>query len=121
LVEDRRRRDDTMLDFCNRCSKCADACPSRAIPWGGRTEIDGVRRWQINQEDCFTFWCQVGTDCARCMKVCPYSHPDNLMHNGIRWGVKNSALSRGLAVWLDDVFYGKQPQPEKLQDWMGPG
>ena len=119
LVEDERRRDPSMIDFCRVCKKCADVCPSAAIPTEDRAKIDGVRRWQINQEACFTFWCLVGTDCARCMKVCPYSHPDNLLHNGIRWGVRNSALFARVALWLDDVFYGKRPKPADLPGWFG--
>jgi ferredoxin len=120
LVTDERLLDGSVIDFCSRCKKCAAACPSNAIPFSDRREIGGVRRWQINQEACYTFWCHVGTDCARCVKVCPYSHPDNLLHNGVRWGVRRSALFRKLAVTMDDVFYGKQPRAAKLQDWMGP-
>jgi len=79
LLPDERKRDATVIDFCRRCKKCADICPSRAISFDDRKEIDGVMRWQINSEACFTFWCKVGTDCGRCMSVCPYSHPSNAM------------------------------------------
>ncbi len=118
LVPDVRRRDPTMIDFCTHCRKCADACPSNAISHDGRAEIDGVRRWQIDQEACFTYWCSVGTDCARCVAVCPYSHPDTLLHNLVRRGVRNSSLFRRAAVWGDDLLYGKRPPPAKLPDWM---
>jgi len=118
LVADEPRRDDTVIDFCCHCRKCAVVCPSRAISFDDRTEIDGLIRWQINSEACFTFWCQIGTDCARCMKVCPYSHPDNLLHNVVRRGVSNSALFRRLATAMDDLFYGQKPMPAVLPDWM---
>ncbi len=84
--------DYSMIDFCEKCKKCADACPSQAISFDKRKEIDGAKRWQINQEACFTLWCQLGTDCGRCISVCPYSHPDNLLHNIVRSGLKNSSL-----------------------------
>lgn len=119
LMADERRWDRSVIDFCAGCRKCAEACPSGAIPSGDRVEIDGVRRWRINQEACFTFWCQVGTDCARCVKVCPYSHPNNSLHNAVRWGVRRSALFRRLALMGDDLFYGKKPAPARLQSWMG--
>jgi ferredoxin len=118
LVTDERRFDPTMIDFCVHCSKCADACPSDAIPVHGRIEVDGVKRWQIDSEACFTLWCKMGTDCGRCMSVCPYSHPNNLLHNLIRRGVRNSSLFRRLAIWMDDVFYGKPPAPSPLREWM---
>ena len=118
LVPDRRRHDHTVIDFCTHCRKCADVCPSQAIPSGDRVEIDGVKRWQIDSEACFTFWCQVGTDCARCMAVCPYSHPDNLLHNLVRRGVRNSSLFRRAAIWGDDFLYGKRPAPTGLPEWM---
>lgn len=118
LIPDQRRRDPTMLDFCTRCRKCAEACPSRAIPFDNRSEIDGVRRWRINSEACFTFWCTVGTDCARCMRVCPYSHPSNWMHNAVRRAVKNSSRFRDFALRLDDVFYGRLPPSRLPPEWM---
>jgi ferredoxin len=120
LVADERVRDLTMIDFCQRCLKCADACPSKAISFDGRQEIDGVKRWQINSESCFTYWCTVGTDCALCMKVCPYSHPDNFLHNAVRTGIKQSALFREAALKMDDFFYGRTPTPAADQPWLNP-
>jgi len=118
LVTDERGFDYTMIDFCVRCRKCAEVCPSNAISFDDRAIIDGVRRWQIDQEACFTLWCKIGTDCGRCVSVCPYSHPSNPMHNLVRWGVRNSSLFRRLAVRMDDVFYGGKPMPAPLADWM---
>jgi reductive dehalogenase len=118
LIPDERRYDYTMIDFCVRCKKCADACPSKAISFDDRALIDGVRRWQIDQEACYTLWCKIGTDCGRCISVCPFSHPDNLVHNLVRRGVRNSSLFRRAAIWMDDVFYGKQPPPSRLPGWM---
>ncbi|UCC73799.1 MAG: 4Fe-4S dicluster domain-containing protein [Gemmatimonadota bacterium] len=118
LVTDARRFDCTVIDFCARCKKCAEICPSKAIRFGDREEIGGVRRWRIDQEACFTLWCRLGTDCGRCVSVCPYSHPDNLLHNFVRVGVRNSSLFRRLAIWLDDFFYGRRPPSAELPEWM---
>jgi ferredoxin len=120
LVTDERARDLTMIDFCERCLKCADSCPSKAISFEDRLEIDGVQRWQINSEACFTYWCTVGTDCALCMRACPYSHPDNLLHNVVRAGIKGSALFREAALKLDDFFYGRVPVPAPDLPWLNP-
>jgi ferredoxin len=112
--------DDSMLDFCARCSKCADSCPSQAIPFGPRMDEDGLARWKIDSDACFLFWAQVGTDCGRCIAVCPFAHPDNLLHDLVRRGISRSAPFRRAAVVLDDVLYGRTPPPHQLQDWIPP-
>lgn len=118
LIADTPVRDNTVIDFCTHCSKCASVCPSSSIPAGDREEITGTLRWKINQESCFTYWCKVGTDCGRCMAVCPYSHPDNTFHNFIRWGISNNFLFRRLSVWLDDLFYGRIPRQANMPRWI---
>ncbi len=120
LVPDGRRHDPTVIDFCARCLKCADACPSDAISVEPRVDIDGVRRWQIDSEACFTLWSAIGTDCARCMSVCPYSHPRNWMHDLVRWGVRSSGRFRTMAIKGDDILYGRRPAPRPVPEWLGP-
>ncbi len=109
--------DLTMLDFCNRCKKCARVCPANAIPHTPLKKLDGVHRWKINSESCYHFWTIAGTDCGRCVISCPYAHPDNWFHRFIRWGIKNNLVFRAMAVKLDDIFYGKKPKIEALPDW----
>ena len=118
LASDQRTRDYSVLDFCTRCKKCAVGCPSKAISFDDRSEVGGIKRWQINAEECFTYWNTIGTDCGRCVRVCPYSHPDNLLHNVVRFGVRNSSLIRALAVTMDDYLYDKKPPPLDLPAWM---
>ncbi len=119
LVPDRPTQELTTVDFCARCRKCADSCPSRAIPFGGPEEDEyGVLRWKIDAEACFTLWGRLGTDCARCMAVCPYSHPDNALHSMVRWGIRNNGFFRRGAVWMDDLVYGRRPPPKELPVWM---
>jgi len=113
LIVSKYKHDPTVIDFCRKCEKCADICPSKSIPFGVERNIDGVPRWQIHSESCFTYWCIAGTDCGRCVIVCPYSHPDNWFHRFIRFGVRNSFIFRRLAIRLDDLFYGKKPKPRK--------
>lgn len=112
------KSDKTIPDFCRICKKCADVCPSQAIPFDDRKDIEGVKRWQINSEKCFHYWCISGTDCGQCMTVCPYSHPDNLLHNFIRFGVRNSFVFRRFALILDNLFYGRKPLSKPIQKWL---
>ena len=118
LITDSPVHDYSMIDFCIKCKKCADSCPSQAISFEDMKDIDGVKRWQINQEACFSLWCNLGTDCGRCLSVCPFSHPDNLLHNVVRFGIKNSSLFRKAALKLDDAIYGRKPPPAKLPSWL---
>lgn len=117
LAADQPMRDGTIIDFCERCRKCVLNCPAQAIPEGGRAETGGALRWRIDGDACFRYWNVIGTDCARCMAVCPYSHADNVFHNAVRWGVRRSALFRRAAVRLDDVFYGRKPAPAEPPGW----
>ncbi|MCJ7716385.1 MAG: 4Fe-4S dicluster domain-containing protein, partial [Anaerolineales bacterium] len=77
LIPDKVQPDESFIYFCGICKKCADNCPSQSIPHETRKEDNGVLRWKINPESCYNYWTIIGTDCGRCMAVCPFSHPDN--------------------------------------------
>ncbi len=117
LLADQRQPDPAMIDFCRACTKCATNCPSQSIPYGDRLDIEGTSRWKIEAETCFHYWNVTGTDCARCMRVCPYAHPDSTAHNLVRWGISQSAFFRRLAIWADDIFYGKKPASRPAPEW----
>jgi ferredoxin len=121
LLPDQRIPDDSVLDFCTHCQKCAVSCPPWAIPFEDREEIDGVSRWQIKQELCYIYWSHTGTDCGRCVAVCPYSHPDRRLHNFVRWGVRRSRIFRSAATVFDRLFYGTKPPPAPVPPWMNVG
>jgi hypothetical protein len=118
LIPDQRDDDTSVLDFCRICQKCAETCPGQSVPTGDRKEIDGALRWRINADSCFRYWNRVGTDCGRCMAVCPYSHPNNPAHNLVRWAVRRSGAARRAALWMDDVFYGRKPAPRPAPSWI---
>ncbi len=122
LEADARRCDPTVHDFCRLCRKCADVCPSDAIPHGEPGPVDGVHRWRIDQARCYEFWCRVGTDCGRCMQSCPYSHPETWLHRPVRWLIRRSHLARRLSLFADDFLYGRRP-PAKVPSgwWIGRG
>jgi ferredoxin len=120
LIPDSRTDEPSVLDFCQVCKKCADTCPVRAIPSGDRQEIDGALRWRINQDVCYRYWCVTGTDCARCMALCPYSYADSPLHNLVRRAVRRSGAARRAVIWLDRVFYGPAPEPKPAPAWLPP-
>jgi ferredoxin len=68
-------------EFCKTCKKCVNACAADAIsdddepsfkPASRSTSI-GVKKWAVDGEKCYNFWCDNGNDCANCISVCPYN------------------------------------------------
>ena len=102
-----RRRNLGVRAFCARCRKCADNCPPRALSAGSPVDVNGVEKWPTDVERCYRYWRLMGTDCGVCMAVCPFSHPDNALHNAVR---RLARALPGLApafVWADDAVYGR--------------
>ncbi|MFQ6114439.1 MAG: reductive dehalogenase [bacterium] len=106
------------IDFCEGCNKCAENCPSGAIPKGERKVLRGVEKWVVKQEACYTYWRKIGTDCALCMSVCPYSKPNTLVHGAVRFAAKQSRVARRITRWADDLFYGQFPRSNRKPEWM---
>ncbi len=100
-------------DFCQVCLKCAENCPSSAIPTGAKTTVRGVEKWQLNIQSCHRYWRVAGTDCGLCMRVCPFSHPPTFLHNIVRKGIAHSAIARRMSVWGDDLLYGRRVRMAK--------
>lgn len=94
-------------DFCSICRKCADFCPSNAINSQKKQVVNGVEKWQTDQEACYSQWRHFGTDCGICIRVCPYSHPNSPFHNTIRRIIRRNMLARRLAFYLDSFFYSR--------------
>lgn len=116
FVTNKKLKLKSVEQFCYYCKKCAVCCPSQSIMHNKPMVENGSLKWKINSESCFTYWCKVGTDCGRCMAVCPYSHPNTILHRFIRWGIKNNYIFLRLAVYFDDLFYGRKPKSKKLPD-----
>ena len=104
-------------DFCKICKKCAVCCPSNSIPMEDQTEVNGTRRWKLNDETCFDYWGKVGTDCCVCMRVCPWSHSRTFPHKLIVEFIKRNRISRRLFSFMDDIFYGRKPKPKAPPEW----
>ena len=118
LVNKKNNIDTSVLRFCELCKKCAVNCPSQSISFDKANKNGKWGNWKINHEDCFIYWTKAGTDCGRCVSVCPYSHPNNIIHNLIRWLIRRNSLNRWIALKLDDLFYTKKPNVQPLKSWM---
>ena len=110
--------DIAVEEFCENCMKCADTCPSDSIPTTEKTEYNGTLRWKVEAETCSAYWNQVGTDCAICMAICPYSKPDTPLHGVIRWIVNHSWLAPKVFPVMDDLLYGKDWKVKPVPEWL---
>ena len=93
--------------FCEICTKCADACPVKALPFGppevsgsNVSAIRGVLKWTSDAEKCFGFWAKISTDCAICMRVCPFNRNFGKWRHRV-WLKLALSRFRKLALWLD--------------------
>ncbi len=103
-----RGRDFHAASFCRICRKCAENCPTRAIASGAEPTARGFRHWSIAGEKCYGFWKQIGSDCAVCIRSCPYTKPDTLLHRLVRFYISRNPLNQRLALFFDDLFYGRR-------------
>lgn len=97
--------------FCKICKKCALSCPSRSLLIGEKEFDRGVKKWITRQESCYAYWRRVGTDCGICMAHCPYSKPATLFHHLIRKWIAYSRFFPYMALWMDDLIYGRKWKP----------
>ena len=95
-------------EFCSICTRCADACPVKALPYGpptdirpNRSAIRGVIKWTSDAEKCFGYWARLASDCAICMRVCPFNRDYRRRPNRLWLRLALSPLRR-IALWLDD-------------------
>ncbi len=94
-------------EFCDMCTKCADACPPKALPYGppdaepkNQSTIQGVKKWSADCEKCFGYWAAMGTDCAICMRVCPFNRPYDSWRDRLFLMLAHGRF-RKFALWLD--------------------
>ena len=98
--------------FCDICTKCADACPVKALPFGspsvggGTSSIQGVKKWTSDAEKCFSFWAKLSSDCAICMRVCPFNRNFSSWPNRL-WLRLALSPARRVALWLDRYRIGR--------------
>ncbi len=92
--------------YCENCTKCAKACPPKALPFGeptvkaeNQSTLAHVRKWSADCEKCFGYWAKLKTDCAICMRVCPFTHKRSWMDH--LWFALATSRFRQLALWLD--------------------
>lgn len=112
-----------VTEFCDVCDRCAKACPPRALPFGprsfetvDRSNIKGVRKWHADNGKCFGYWTKMKTDCAICMRVCPWNRNYRRRRNRL-WRWLAGGRLRKLALRLADrQKHGARIKPQEWWD-----
>ncbi len=108
-----------VTQYCDICTKCASSCPPKALPFGAPDDkgpnvstIKGVKKWSADCEKCFGYWAAIGTDCAICMRVCPYNYRPGSWQGRVFRKLANSRF-RKLALWWDQKrLHGARVKPK---------
>ena len=106
--------------FCKVCRKCSNNCPVKAIATDealdsppNESSLKGIKKWTVNAEKCFKFWVNMNTDCAICIRVCPYNKDYSKWWNRLAIRLSNS-IFRKLLLKLDNLLgYGKRIKPDE--------
>ena len=94
-------------EMCQICKACSKACPSKAIPdtepspvTFNRSNVSGITKWTIDGEACFSYWARINTDCAVCIRVCPFTRDYTKIGNRAWLKLAGSSL-RKVALKMD--------------------
>ena len=74
-----------VTETCKACRRCAEACEVGAISAAPEPSYEiacpsnnlGIRRWAVNQDECYSFWVRNGATCSTCIAACPYTRRAN--------------------------------------------
>ncbi len=117
--------DAGIMEFCKRCKKCAEACPSESLSFldeptwetQGDWNNPGHKAYFENSVTCLTYWReQAGTNCGICFAVCPFAKKDKAwVHEWVKAGASTAPFLDSFFRSMDDAFgYGTQASAE---DW----
>jgi reductive dehalogenase len=106
--------------FCDVCRRCSQACPVKAVSEDAPTtmrhnesNLRGVRKWSIDAERCFGYWAAQNSDCAICLRVCPYNKDFSKWWLRVGRWLAGTPLRR-LMLWLDVALgYGERMDPKR--------
>jgi epoxyqueuosine reductase len=116
--------DAGIMEFCKRCKKCAEACPSESLSFldeptwetQGGWNNPGHKAYFENSVSCYTYWReQAGTNCGICFAVCPFSKKDKAwIHEWVKAGSSVAPFLDSFFRSMDDAFgYGTQASAEE--------
>jgi reductive dehalogenase len=116
--------DAGIMEFCKRCKKCAEACPSESLSFDdeptwevqGGWNNPGHKAYFENAVTCRAYWREeAGTNCGICFAVCPFAKKDNAwVHEVVKAGSAVAPFMDSFFRSMDDAFgYGTQASAEE--------
>jgi len=115
-----------LAEYCKSCTKCADACPARALSFDREPSYNtrgvwnnpGHKTWYEDSYKCFQYWQKSGTACAVCLASCPYSKGDRAWIRDAAMATASitPAADGALRVLNDAASRGK---PRDVEEWWG--
>ena len=79
--------------------------------------MKGVRKWSANCEACFGYWAKIKTDCAICMRVCPFNRRYDSVRDRLWYALATSRWRR-LARWWE-ARQGRRKRLRPAEWWAG--
>ena len=116
--------DAGIMEFCKRCKKCAEACPSESLSFDdeptwevkGGWNNPGHKAYFEDSVSCMTYWREkAGTNCGICFSVCPFSKKDKAwIHEWVKAGAAVAPFADTFFRSMDDAFgYGTKAGSEE--------
>ncbi|MBT6277819.1 MAG: reductive dehalogenase [Chromatiales bacterium] len=104
--------------YCSICTVCADACPPKALPFGrpsfdkpNQSTLGGIKKWSADCEKCFGYWAKLKSDCAICMRVCPFNRDYSKWTSRLFYAVATSSWRAVARWWMSRVGVAKRLKP----------
>ena len=104
-----------LQDFCNKCGRCAEMCPSQAISYGDKGMHNGYEKWLHDIEKCTSMRVgnPNGSGCGTCVKACPWNKPFTPFHRSVSWALRKFPFSRKFGIWCDEKLGYHKPNYKK--------
>jgi len=112
-----------LLEFCEVCKRCAEACPSGCLSFKDKPDFEvrgpwnnpGHQAWFEESPKCLAYWRESTSGCSICIAVCPWSKKDKtIVHGMVKAASAKMRFLDGFFTSMDEAFgYGRQKRADR--------